>query len=82
VPNVVQNSVGQRTYHVYCYQKCNNDTQSKPSFGWIWDWPSMWDFINNKCESKLLSKKNANAFLRFHFSLGMSSYLQNSQLTK
>ncbi len=82
MPNAFQNNVGQRMYHVHCYQKCNNDTQSKVFFGWMWDWPSMWDFIDNKCEPKLLSKKNANAFLRFHCNLGMNNSLQNSQLKK
>jgi hypothetical protein len=71
-----------KAYHVHCHQKCNNDTHSKASFGWMWDWPSMRDSIDNKCEPKLLFEKNANAFLRLHFSLGMSSFLQNPQLTK
>jgi hypothetical protein len=28
----------------------------------MWDLPSMHDSTKNKCEPKLLSKKNANAF--------------------
>jgi len=42
----------------------------------------MWDSIDNKCEPKLLFEKNANAFLGLCCSLGMSSSLQNPQLTK
>jgi hypothetical protein len=29
----------------------------------MWDWPSMRNSIDNKCEPKLLFEKNANAFL-------------------
>jgi hypothetical protein len=82
VPNAIQNSVRQRTYHAHCHHNCNNDTHSKAFFGWMWDWPSMQDSINNKREPKFLYEKNANAFIGLHCSLGMSSFLQNPQLTK
>jgi hypothetical protein len=82
MPNAVQSSVGQRAYHVHGYRKCNNDTQLEAFFGWMWDWLNMLDSINNKCEPNLLFKKNANAFLGFHCSLGMSSSLQNPHFTK
>jgi hypothetical protein len=44
------NRVGQRTYHAHCHWKCNNDAQLEAYFGWMWDWPSIQDSINNKCE--------------------------------